>query len=99
PRRSHARDLGSRLGKHLLERLHLDAGEDALRHVGVAADDRPHLGERVGLEDDQATGTIEERSGELDAPGARERTQVREMRGAAPGPLLARVRRVAADGY
>src|SRR5947199_367487 len=34
------------LREHLLERLHLDAVEDALGDVGVARDQRPDVGER-----------------------------------------------------
>src|SRR5438552_4679745 len=63
------------LREHLLERLHLDAVEDALRDVRVAVDDRPHVGERVGVEHDQASALVEERTRELHAPRFGERVQ------------------------
>src|SRR5690242_8388558 len=56
-----------RLREDLLERLHLDAVEYALGDVRVARDERPHVGEGVGLDDDQAAAPVQERSRELHA--------------------------------
>src|SRR6266404_1734532 len=87
------------LWQHLLERLHLNAVEDALGDVGVARDQRPDLGERVGLEDDQAAGAVEEGAGDPDAPGARQRVQVRQVRRPHLRALLARLGGVVADDH
>src|SRR5215468_8314396 len=56
---------GSGLGEDLRERLHVDPVEDALGDVRVARDERPHLGERLGLEDDETPGLVEQRPGDL----------------------------------
>ena len=69
------------LREHLLEGLHLDAVEDALGDVRVARHERPDVGERVRLDDDQAARPVEERAGQLDAAGLGERAQVLEVRG------------------
>src|SRR5262245_24749632 len=74
--------VSGRLWQYLLKRLHLDAVEDAFRDVGVTRDERPHIGERVGLDDDQAAGAVEERPGRAYAPRAHERLQVRQVGGA-----------------
>ncbi len=58
---------------------------------------RPHVRQRVRLDDDQAAGAVEERPGELHAAGADEDLQVLEVGRPALGPLLARVGRVVAD--
>src|SRR5262249_57223879 len=62
-----------------------------------AREQRPHLGQRVGLDDDEAAGTVEEGSRQLHAARLGERPQVLQVGGANRGSLLRPVGRVVAD--
>src|SRR6266481_3359112 len=69
----------TRLREHLQERVELHLVEDAVYDVGVAAGDRPRVGEGVGLEDDEAAAAVGERAREGNAAGGGERRQVLEV--------------------
>ena len=59
----------TRLREHLQERVELDLVEDPVHDIRVAADDRPGVGERVGLEHDEAAAAVGEGTGERHSPG------------------------------
>src|SRR5262245_52745932 len=77
----------ARLRENLREGLHLHRIEDALGDVGIAGHHGPGLGQRLGLEDDEAAGLVEQRAGDADLARLGEGTKMVQVAWSYVGPL------------
>jgi hypothetical protein len=83
----------------LLERPDFHALEDAVGDVGVACDELPDFFQRLGLDDDQAAGTVRERSGERQSAFLFQALQVGEVSGSVLRTFLFGVTGIVGDDH
>lgn len=91
--------VGSRFWKDLQEWFDFHVVEDAVRHVRIARHELPSRFARLDIDDDQAAGTVRERTGQEKLSLVCKRLQMRQVRWPNAGTFFFSIRRIMADDH